>query len=182
VFGRSCSACQRFTWTYPADASLVELRTGHEATPHSALADWPQKLEGALRQVALCGVVQCSVYPAGQRERARGSDLAGRGDEALALCQLGHRLKTMKLCSLTFRNRASYMLGRPHCYPPYTPFYIFFPAIIRTEFFKHAAHSLFFPLQNVIYFIMLPVLVPVLFVFYIQGVLKFKCQIPVPKG
>jgi hypothetical protein len=27
---------------------------------------------------------------------------------------------------------------------------------IRTEYFKHAAHSPFFPLQNAVYFIMLP--------------------------
>ena len=36
---------------------------------------------------------------------------------------------------------------------------------ILTEYFKHAAHSPFFPLQNAVYVIMLPFLFPVLFTF-----------------
>jgi hypothetical protein len=43
-------------------------------------------------------------------------------------------------------------------------------------------HTLRFSLQNAVYFIMPPLLVSVLFTFYIQVVLKFKCKTLVPKG
>jgi len=52
-----------------------------------------------------------------------------------------------------------------------------------TEYFKHGIYSpFFFPLQNAVCFIILTYLVPGLFTFYIQGVLKLKKIIPAPKG
>ena len=45
---------------------------------------------------------------------------------------------------------------------------------IGTEYFKRGIYSPFFPLQNAVCFIILTYLVPVLFTFYIQRVLKLK--------
>ena len=53
---------------------------------------------------------------------------------------------------------------------------------IGTEYFKRGIYSPFFPLQNAVCFINLTYLVPVLFTFYIQGVIKLKKIIPAPKG
>ena len=50
------------------------------------------------------------------------------------------------------------------------------------EYFKHGIYSPFFSLQNAVCFIILTYLVPVLFTFYIQIVLKLKEIIPAPKG
>jgi len=43
-----------------------------------------------------------------------------------------------------------------------------------TEYFKHGIYCPIFSLQNAVCFIILTYLVPVLFTFYIQGVLKLK--------
>jgi len=49
-------------------------------------------------------------------------------------------------------------------------------------FLRLAKQSQFIPLQNVMYFIMLPVLVRKILTFYVNDVLLFKCPFPGPKG
>jgi len=53
---------------------------------------------------------------------------------------------------------------------------------IGTVYFKHGIYSPSFSLQSAVCFIILTYLVPLLFTFYKQGVLKLKEIIPAPKG
>jgi len=74
----------------------------------------------------------------------------------------------------TFRHHA--------CYSPEYSFYIFSQQIYLIIFLDFLLPSSFIPLQNVVYFLMLRLLVHKILTFYINGVLNCKCPAPGPKG
>jgi len=88
-----------------------------------------------------------------------------------------------------FQNYLYWLGGESQRFPPKTTIFLTFrrrtanlqscilyiySTNIGTEYFKHGIYSLFFSLQNAVCFIILTYLVPVLFTFYVQGVLKLK--------
>ena len=83
--------------------------------------------------------------------------------------------------SLTFKDLASYIWDRRTATLQMFHFIYIFSTNISTEYFKHAAHCPLFSSKYRL-FHNGKFLVSVLFKFYIQCVLKFKCKTPVPKG
>jgi len=53
---------------------------------------------------------------------------------------------------------------------------------IGTDYFKHGIYSPFLSLQNAVCFIVLTYLIPVLFTFHIESLLKLEKIIPAPNG
>jgi hypothetical protein len=90
------------------------------------------------------------------------------------MCARELTLYSTNLSSLNLLTPKDLCMGRSA--PPTSESFILYiySTVIGTEYFKNALYSLCVSLQNAVCFIMLICLVPVLFTFYVQGVLKLK--------
>ena len=93
-----------------------------------------------------------------------------------------HSLVLLKMGKIIARNMLSWLelLISRYCWIYLVVYIIYISLYIY--FFRLAKQSQFIPLQNVVYFITLPVLVRKMFTFYINDVLLFKCPFPGPNG
>ena len=83
---------------------------------------------------------------------------------------------------LTFRHHASYIQDRRTATPQSMLFTYLVNKYNKLFFLDFLSPSQFIPPQNVVYFLMLPLLVHKIFTLYINGVLNCKCPAPEPKG
>ena len=121
----------------------------------------------------------------GDRSHARRLKLFGKQNNVLPLSVFKPRTfqpVTNSMCSFNPLTPNDHCSGRTALLTSKHCILYIYSTNIGTEYFKHGIYSPFFFLQNAVCFIILTYLVPLLFTFYIKGVLKLKKIISVPKG
>ena len=95
-------------------------------------------------------------------------------DAQTALCQIYCKPQVVLCGDINSLTPNDPYRGRTASLTSKVEFLYIYSTNICTEYFKHSIYSPYFPLQNAVCFVILTYLVPVLFTFYIQDVLKLK--------